>query len=115
MPASITATPAAKAALSRLRSEHGDIILHVTGGWCAFTPLVLARGDLHLGPRDNLLGHVDGVPVYKMLTEPAAVPDTAPHVLDIVDGMTIGFSLEAAPGKHFMLTAPAEGTGSDGT
>jgi uncharacterized protein (DUF779 family) len=28
----ITATPPAKEAIDRLRAEHGDIILHVTGG-----------------------------------------------------------------------------------
>lgn len=97
----IPATPAAKAALSQVRASHGDIILHVTGGWCARTPLVLKRDEIKLGVRDVLIGTVDGVPVYRMQTAPdEAIPS---YVLDVVDGLPIGFSIEPAPGKHFVL------------
>jgi uncharacterized protein (DUF779 family) len=107
MPASITATPAAKAALSALRTAHGDIVLHLTGGCCdARTPLVLDAADLKLGARDTLFGEIDGVKIYEMGAEAdadgAACRCTA-FVLDLVDGLSVGFSLEAAPGKRFSL------------
>lgn len=106
MPAAITATSAAKAALSNLRTSHGDIVLHLTGGCCdARTPLVLAATDLKLGARDQLFGEVEGVKVYEMAT--ASGDGDACHrttfVLDVIDGLSVGFSLEAAPGKRFTL------------
>jgi uncharacterized protein (DUF779 family) len=108
MPSAIVATEAAKAALARLSDEHGDIILHLTGGWCARTPLVLPRGDLKLGARDKLLGSVQGIPIYKMETAPSGDdPGETSYVLDVVDGLTIGFSLQVAPGRHFILTDAA--------
>lgn len=105
MPASVSASPAARAALSKLRAEHGDIVLHLTGGCCdARTPLVLSASDLKFGARDQLFGEVDGVKIYEMA---AANEGDACHrstfVLDLVEGLSVGFSLEAAPGKRFTL------------
>lgn len=58
----ISATPAASKALTQLQTLHGDIILHVTGGCCdARTPLCLRADELRIGPRDILLGNVEGV------------------------------------------------------
>lgn len=105
MAAAISATPAARHALSQLRSSHGDIVLHLTSGCCdARTPLVLTESDLKLGARDQLFGEVDGVKIYEMETagEGAACHRTT-FVLDLIDGLSVGFSLEAAPGKRFTL------------
>lgn len=103
MPTVITMTAAACEALAQVCLTHGDIILHVTGGWCARTPMVLKKNDLHLGPHDVLLGTVAGVPVYQMRNSEDAI--SGPYVLDLVDGMPIGFSLAAAPGKQFVLNS----------
>lgn len=102
MPSTITATPEAQAALASLRADHGEIILHVTGGWCANTSLVLAKNDLALGPRDGLIGTVEGVPVYQM-AQPG-VPAYPCYVLDLIDGLPMGFSIVVAPGKQFRLS-----------
>lgn len=52
----ITATTAAKTALSNLRARHGDIIVHVTGCCCyARTPLCLPA------PNEKGTSHADGV------------------------------------------------------
>lgn len=105
MPTTIIATPEAKAALARIRSHHGPVLLHVTGGCCdARTPLCLSCSDLRLGPRDVLLGTVDDVPVYEMESAPDDVcACCGALILDVVDGLPVGFSLEAAPGKRFTL------------
>lgn len=105
MPASVSATAAARNALSKLRSQHGEIVLHLTGGCCdARTPLVLSASDLKLGARDALFGEVDGVKIYEMGDADAgAACHRTTFVLDLVDGLSVGFSLEAAPGKRFTL------------
>lgn len=105
MGASISASPAASAALKQLRAAHGDIVLHLTGGCCdARTPLVLTASDLKLGARDTEFGEVDGVKIYEMSSgyDGEACHRTA-FLLDLIDGLSVGFSLEAAPGKRFTL------------
>lgn len=107
MAASISVTAAAKAALERLKKQHGDIVMHLTGGCCdARTPLVLNADDLKLGARDGVFGQVEGVTIYEMQGPSDAEGDTCPiskFVLDVTDGLGVGFSLEAAPGKRFTL------------
>ncbi len=78
MPAAITATPAARAALANLKSTHGDIVLHLTGGCCdARTPLALDASDLKLGARDTLFGEVGGVKIYEMGSDTEGAAATA--------------------------------------
>lgn len=105
MGASISATPAARAALSQLKDQHGDIVLHLTGGCCdARTPLVLTSSDLKLGARDVLFGEVDGVKIYEMgVAEEGEACHRSTFLLDLIDALSVGFSLEAAPGKRFTL------------
>lgn len=99
----ITVTRAARAAMDRLIEANGEILFHLPGGCCdARTPVCLPAGDLNLGPRDQLVGHADGVPVYEMggSTEPSA---PASFRLDVTDGMPVGFSLSPSDGKCFSL------------
>lgn len=104
----ISATPRAKAALDRLRAQHGEIILHVTGGCCdARTPLCLRAGELRLGARDILLGIVDGVPVYEMQSTPEICYCTGIYELDLTKGLPVGFSLDAGDGMRFTIREQA--------
>lgn len=106
-PCPITATPAAREALDALRTQHGAIILHVTGGCCdARTPLCLPAGELHLGARDILLGTVEGVPVYEMQSAPEICYCCGCYVLDMVPGVPVGFSLDPGNGRRFPSTRP---------
>lgn len=100
----ISATPRAKEALDRLRAQHGDIILHVTGGCCdARTPLCLRVGELRLGARDILLGIVEGVPVYEMQSTPEICYCTGIYELDLTKGLPVGFSLDVGDGMRFTI------------
>ena len=100
----ITATRAAKEAIDRLRAEHGDIILHVTGGCCdARTPLCLKADDLRIGPRDILLGIVEGVPVYEMQSTPEVCYCTGDYILELRPGYPVGFSFDAGDGMRFAI------------
>lgn len=105
MGASISATPEARAALQSLRASHGDIVLHLTGGWVdSRTPLVLAASELRLGARDALFGEIDGVKIYQMSgPEECKAWGGGAFALDLVKGLSVGFSLEVAPGKRFIL------------
>lgn len=98
----VIATAEAKDALARLRAQHGDIILHITGGWSR-TPLCLQANELRLGPRDVLIGEIDGVPVYEMQITP--MPDQRPYGfrLELIADVPIGFSLDPGQGKRFAV------------
>lgn len=98
----IAATAAAKEALIRLRAEHGDIILHLTGGWSR-APICLRAGDLRIGPRDILLGMVEGVPVYEMQISPEPGPRNYGYLLELVKEVPVGFSLDPGQGMRFSI------------
>jgi uncharacterized protein (DUF779 family) len=98
----ITATPAAREALERLRRQHGDIILHITGGWSK-APLCLQAGDLRLGARDILIGSVDGIPVYEMQITPEVGERSYGYVLELVGEAPMGFSLDPGQGLRFAM------------
>jgi uncharacterized protein len=105
MPNEIVATPAARTALAKVQATHGPVIFHITGGCCdARSPLCLPVGEFRLGARDLLIGEVEGVPVYEMeaAPEPCCCCGGC-YLLDLVEGLTVGFSLEAAPGKRFAI------------
>jgi uncharacterized protein (DUF779 family) len=64
MPQQITATPAALALLERLRAEHGDLIVHVSGGCCdGSSPMCLRAAGLPASPHDVQLGALADGPV----------------------------------------------------
>ena len=111
---SISATPAARAELSRLRSRHGPLMLVQSGGCCdGSSPLCLTRGELHVGPNDLLLGDVDGTPFY-MDAEHYERWHEPKFELDVADGAADTFSLEAADRLHFVSRTPRL-SGGDGT
>ena len=98
---SITATPAAAAALKRLVLRHGPLALFQSGGCCdGSLPLCLLADDLAPGSADLLLGEVAGVPFYidadqfRRWGEPA-------FLLDVSSGAPEGFSL-GLPDAHFV-------------
>lgn len=106
MPDSVSATPEARAALQRIRAEHGPVMFHTSGGRVGgrSIPICLPQAELRLGARDHLLGEVDGTPIYDMEDRDGGVPrQTGAYVLDVAAGPSIGFSIPAAPGKRFTL------------
>ncbi len=99
--ARVEATPAALAAIGRLREEHGPIVLHQSGGCCAGSAtMCLTAEELPPGPGDIELGRVGGVPflidadLHRALGEPD-------FTLDLAPGSEDTFSLEGLEGSHF--------------
>ncbi len=106
----ITATPAARTAISRLCAGRGAPVMFVqSGGCCAgSTPMCLPEGELIVGAGDVLLGEIDGCPFYIDDALDAAWR-RGTHVLDVAPGEPEGFSLPAGDGLRF-VTAPSHST-----
>ena len=115
IPARITATPAARKAISALHAARGGPVMFVqSGGCCAgSTPMCFPFGEFLLGDVDVLLGDIDGSPFYidKRLDE-AWHQDV--FLLDVAEGPPEDFSLAAGDDQHFVTLSPACATPNTG-
>ena len=106
MGASVTrvdATPAAVALLERLRSLHGPLMFHQSGG-CSdgSSPMCYPRGEFLVGLGDVLLGEVAGVEFWMSRAQFEYWQHT--HLLlDVVQGRGGMFSLEGSLGVRFLI------------
>jgi uncharacterized protein (DUF779 family) len=104
----ISATPAAREAIRRLRAARGGPVMFVqSGGCCAgSTPMCFPAGEFLTGDGDILLGEIEGCPFYI----DAALDNAWNHaalVLDTAAGEPEGFSLGAGGGQHFVTRSAA--------
>ena len=99
----VTATPAARALVSRLRADHGDLLFHQSGGCCdGSAPMCYPAREFRVGARDVYLGEIDGAPFYMGGAQFEYWQHT--HLtLDVVPGRGSGFSLEAPEGVRFLI------------
>ncbi|CAI7974404.1 conserved hypothetical protein [Frankia sp. Hr75.2] len=103
----VTATPAARAAIARLREDRGPLLLMQSAGCCdGSAPMCFPLGEFVVGDGDILLGHVLDCPVYLEARHLAAWPH-GELVLDIEPGFADGFSLDAGEGMHFVMRESA--------
>lgn len=103
----ISATPAAREAIKRLRAARGGPVMFVQSAGCCggSVPMCFPAGEFLIGGYDRLLGDIEGCPFYIGATLDAAW--NTPHlVLDVEDGEPEGFSLGAGGGRRF-VTRPA--------
>lgn len=103
MPERVRVTEAAAALVRRLRRDHGDLILHLSGGCCeGSAPMCFRRGGFRVAARDVLLGVVEGCPFY---VGAAQFPYWAncQITLDVTTRGGDSFSLEAADGVRFLV------------
>jgi uncharacterized protein (DUF779 family) len=105
-PDRVTATPAALEVLERLRSRHGDLIVHVSGGCCdGSSPMCLRAADLPASPHDVELGTLAGAPVVIDADQDRRWKHPT-FRLDVAEGAAGGFSLEALEDLHFTAASP---------
>ncbi len=99
----VTATAAALDLLDEIRARHGDdLIFHQSGGCCdGSSPMCLPRADFPLGPGDQLLGSIGGVPFYMSGQQFERWAHTR-LIIDAVDGMGGMFSLDNGTGRRFL-------------
>jgi len=99
----VDATPAAVALLERLRSLHGPLMFHQSGGCCdGSSPMCYPRGEFLVGLGDVLLGEVAGVEFWMSRAQFEYWQHT--HLLlDVVPGRGGMFSLEGSLGVRFLI------------
>jgi uncharacterized protein len=101
-PPRVLATDAALDLIARLKSEHGDILFHQSGGCCdGSAPMCFASGDFLIGDNDIKLGDIGGAPFYMG----EAQFDYWKHtqlIIDVVPGQGGMFSLDNGTGSRFL-------------
>ncbi len=122
-PARVALTDAAAALLARLRTVHGELMFHQSGGCCdGSSPMCYPQGDFLTGDADVHLGDLvadagdgadDGapapggtgtftVPVWMSRAQFEYWKHT--HLtIDVVPGRGAGFSVEAPEGVRFII------------
>ncbi|HET9172305.1 MAG TPA: DUF779 domain-containing protein [Actinospica sp.] len=100
----VTATPAARAAIAAVRAEEGPLMFVLSHGCCDGTaPLCFKLGDFLTGPRDLLIGTVEGCPFYLEGRRHPEIWERYAFILDVEPGHADGFSLPAGDDEHFVV------------
>ncbi|MFF1358384.1 DUF779 domain-containing protein [Streptomyces sp. NPDC058297] len=109
-------TPAAADLVRRLRTAHGPLMFHQSGGCCdGSAPMCFPEGEFRTGGSDVRLASltVEGVaePVaFWMSKSQFAVWSHTRLIVDVVEGRGSGFSLEAPEGVRFLIRSRLVGT-----
>jgi hypothetical protein len=100
---SVDATESARALIRSLRSQHGELLFHQSGGCCdGSSPMCFARGEFKLGAQDVLLGSVEGCEFWIGGAQHERWKHTK-LTLDVVKGRGASFSLEIPEGVRFII------------
>ena len=98
----VLVTDAALALIERLKSKHGPLMFHQSGGCCdGSSPMCYPAGEFRVGGNDTYLGEIGGAPVY-MDADQFAYWKHTQLIIDVVPGRGGGFSLEAPEGVRFL-------------
>ncbi len=104
LPPRILATDAAVALIGRLKTIHGPLMFHQSGGCCdGSAPMCYPAGEFRVGAQDILLGTIAGdVPVWIGAAQFEYWRHTQ-VTIDVVPGRGAGFSLEGPEGLRFII------------
>jgi uncharacterized protein (DUF779 family) len=98
----VIATPAAIELIEQLKSEHGDVLFHQSGGCCdGSAPMMFPSAEFMVGNSDVKLGVIAGVPFYMSESQYAYWQHTQ-LIIDCVPGNGGMFSLERPTGLRFL-------------
>ncbi|WP_019902987.1 DUF779 domain-containing protein [Methylobacterium sp. 77] len=117
-PLRVTATPSAIELIEELRTEHGPVMFHQSGGCCdGSSPMCYPVGDFLTGDSDVHLGQVAGADFW--ISRPQFAVWKHTHlILDVVRGRGGMFSLENGRDKRFLIRSriftEAENTALEG-
>ena len=100
-PLQVTATAPALQLIDTLRSRHGPVLFHQSGGCCdGSSPMCYPQDDFIVGDRDVELGEIGGAPFYISPSQFEYWKHTQ-LVIDVVEGRGGMFSLENGRGVRF--------------
>ena len=95
-------TDKAAEVVGRLKSQHGGLMFHQSGGCCdGSAPMCYPEGDFRVGPQDVLLGEIVGCKFYIGANQFEYWRHTQ-LIIDVVPGRGAGFTLEAPEGVRFL-------------
>ena len=98
----VKATPEAVELIGQLRSKHGDVLFHQSGGCCdGSAPMCYPTHDYMVGDSDVHLGTIGGAEVYISSSQFEYWQHTQ-LIIDVVSGRGGMFSLENGTGKRFL-------------
>lgn len=99
----VVATPAALELIELLKKKYGELMFHQSGGCCDNSAAnCYLPGDLTIGPHDEYLGDIGGVPFYMSKSQYEYWQHTQ-VIVDVIDAQGGGtFSLEGPEGKAFL-------------
>ena len=99
----VLATPSALELIERLKSKHGDLMFHQSGGCCdGSSPMCYPLGEFLVGDSDVQLGEIGGAPFYMSRSQFEYWKHTQLTV-DVVPGRGGMFSLEGPEGLRFLI------------
>ncbi len=100
--ARVTATPEALKLIEQLKTQHGDLLFHQSGGCCdGSAPMCFPRDEFMVGSSDVLLGEIGGVPFY-MSESQFSYWEHTQLTIDAIPGNGGMFSLERPTGLRFL-------------
>lgn len=98
----VTATEKALQLIEKLKSIHGPLMFHQSGGCCdGSSPMCYPRNEFLTGESDVLLGAIGDSPFYIHRDQYEYWKHTQ-LIIDVVDGRGGMFSLEGPEGKRFL-------------
>jgi len=98
----VDVTPKAALLIEKLKSLHGDLLFHQSGGCCdGSAPMCYPLREFRVGGSDVFLGTIASCPFY--IGGPQFEYWRHTHLtIDVVPGRGSGFSLEAPEGVRFL-------------
>lgn len=98
----VLATDAALDLIQTLKSRHGPLMFHQSGGCCdGSAPMCYPAQEFKVGGNDVRLGEVGDCPVF-MDADQFDYWKHTQLIIDVVAGRGSGFSLEAPEGLRFL-------------
>ena len=98
----VLVTEAAAQVIATLRTLHGDLMFHQSGGCCdGSAPMCYPASECRVGDQDVRLGRIAGCPFYMGAAQFEYWRHTQ-LIIDAVPGRGSGFSLEAPLGVRFL-------------
>ena len=98
----VKVTDEAKKVITELRTKHGALMFHQSGGCCdGSSPMCYADGDFLVGSSDVWLGEIDGCDFY-MAKDQFEFWKHTELTIDITPGRGASFSLEIPLGVRFI-------------
>ena len=98
----VIATTKARALLASLREKHGPLLFVQSGGCCdGHSPQCYSVVEFNTDNDEVYLGNLDGTPFY-VEHKQFEFWQSAKFIVDVIDGVGMGDSLETGAGKRFL-------------